>query len=159
MAPLATCRTPASQVAIHSSTSVRRCVGRHGDGHDQRPCWEYPPTADDADFTISHDRILTVAAPGLVSHGADADGDHLTASKSRIPAWNTGCSTNGSFTYTPVAAYVGMTTFTYNLNDGVTDSNSATITLHVTINSHRVTMTTTALFTTTTSQLRLLQAC
>jgi len=43
-------------------------------------------------------------------------------------------NTNGSFTYTPNADFTGTDSFTYEANDGVTNSDPATVTLTVTTN-------------------------
>ncbi|CAN5217134.1 hypothetical protein BH11PLA2_BH11PLA2_02720 [soil metagenome] len=42
-----------------------------------------------------------------------------------------GLKTDGSFTYNPNPTFVGTDTFTYKFNDGVSDSNVATVTLNV----------------------------
>ncbi|MBN2131761.1 MAG: tandem-95 repeat protein, partial [Sedimentisphaerales bacterium] len=41
---------------------------------------------------------------------------------------------DGSFSYAPVAGFTGDDTFTYQVNDGWTDSSVATVTIHVTAN-------------------------
>jgi hypothetical protein len=38
---------------------------------------------------------------------------------------------NGSFSYTPNAAFVGVDSFTYRANDGLANSNIATVTITV----------------------------
>jgi len=39
---------------------------------------------------------------------------------------------NGSFTYAPASSFVGSDSFTYKANDGLADSNVATVTIQVT---------------------------
>src|SRR2546422_6221848 len=41
-------------------------------------------------------------------------------------------STNGGFTYTPASNYFGADSFTYQVNDGVTNSGAATVSLTIT---------------------------
>ncbi len=69
-----------------------------------------------------------------LNSGADIDGDTLYYVKLTDPATGSlSCSggTSRSCTYTPVANFNGTTTFTYRVNDGMADSNVATVTIIV----------------------------
>jgi VCBS repeat-containing protein len=91
-----------------------------------------PPVANDDGYTTDEDTLLTVSAPGVLGNDTDGDGDPLTA------VLETGSSngsltfnTEGSFSYTPDADFNGTDTFTYRANDGLVDSNVATVTITV----------------------------
>jgi hypothetical protein len=91
-----------------------------------------PPIANDDIYSTNEDTILSTAAPGVLSNDMDPDGDSLTA----VPDSTTsdGTSTlngDGSFTYTPDADYCGSDGFTYHANDGLVDSNVATVSIDV----------------------------
>jgi VCBS repeat-containing protein len=74
-----------------------------------------------------------VLAPGVLGNDTDADGDSLTAVKVTNPAHGAvTLDANGSFTYTPTAYYSGPDSFTYTVNDGTADSNTATVSIAVT---------------------------
>jgi hypothetical protein len=68
----------------------------------------------------------------VLSNDTDADNDALTASVVSGPA-NGGVvlNPNGTFTYTPGLGFHGVDTFTYKANDGLADSNVATVTVTV----------------------------
>ena len=89
-------------------------------------------TANNDAYTVSHDRVLSVASPGLL---ANDSGIGLTAAKLTNPAHGTvTVNTNGSFTYRPSAGYVGSDAFTYEarvLNLGILVTDSATVTITV----------------------------
>ena len=86
------------------------------------------PVAGDDSFSTSEDQPLTVAAPGTLGNDSDTDGDSLTAVLVNGPSNGTlSLSANGSFTYTPNAAFNGTDSFTYKANDGALDSNVATV--------------------------------
>jgi hypothetical protein len=68
---------------------------------------------------------------GILANDQDADGDHpLTLVNVGNPAHGTLLlNADGSFTYTPVKDFTGPTdSFTYQVNDGLNDSNVATVT-------------------------------
>ena len=85
-----------------------------------------PPVADDQAATTSEDtpEDMTLAA-------SDVDGDALTYGIVRGPAHGTLSGTGETRTYTPDPDYVGSDSFTFRANDGVEDSNIATITIEV----------------------------
>ncbi len=91
------------------------------------------PVATADAYSTPANTKLTVAAPGVLGNDTDAEGDPLVAVTVAGPAHGTlALNTNGSFTYTPAAGYVGGDSFTYKANDAELDSNTVTVTLTVT---------------------------
>ena len=90
-----------------------------------------PVAADDA-YVVDEDNVLNVAAPGVLGNDTDVDGDALTAVQVSPPS-NGGLTLNadGSFTYTPDPDFNGADSFTYLVNDGAADSNTATVNITV----------------------------
>lgn len=90
-------------------------------------------TANDDAYTATHDRVLSVAAPGLL---ANDTGLLPTAAKLTNPVHGTvTVNANGSFTYRPSVGYVGSDSFTYEarvLNLGILFTDPATVTITVT---------------------------
>ena len=69
---------------------------------------------------------------GIIKNDTDADGDILTASIVTGPSnGSLTLRSDGSFTYTPNADYIGTDSFTYKVNDGLLDSNTETVTIDV----------------------------
>ncbi|MBF0628007.1 MAG: tandem-95 repeat protein [Magnetococcales bacterium] len=88
------------------------------------------PVAVDAPLTVTED----VTATGTLS-ASDVDGDTLTYSVVTQGAKGTVTITNaatGAFNYVPNADANGSDTFTFKVNDGTVDSNTATITVTIT---------------------------
>ena len=80
-------------------------------------------------YEVAKGGSLTVtAADGVLANDNDPEGDPLTAILVSGPSNATAFTLNpdGSFTYTPNAAFDGYDTFTYKANDGSGDSNIAT---------------------------------
>jgi VCBS repeat-containing protein len=91
-----------------------------------------PVAADDA-ATTAEDTPLTVAAPGVLGNDTDVDSPTLTAVLVSRPAHGSlTLNADGSFTYTPAAAYSGPDSFTYKASDGTLTSAVATVSLTVT---------------------------
>ena len=91
-----------------------------------------PVAGNDAYTHYGSDTALVVAAPGVRSNDADADGDALTLSLVSGPTSGTlALNGDGSFTYQANEDFVGSDSFTYKLNDGTTDSNVATVAITV----------------------------
>jgi len=91
-----------------------------------------PPVALDDSYSTDQDTTLDVAAPGVLVNDADDDGDPLTAVLVSDPS--NGVLTlndDGSFTYTPDAGYTGEDRFIYTANDGIDDSNVATVSITI----------------------------
>ena len=76
----------------------------------------------------------TTITGNVLTNDTDVDaGTTLTAAVATGPANGTlTLDANGSFTYTPNAAFSGSDSFTYRANDGTADSNTATVSLTVT---------------------------
>ncbi len=109
-----------------------------------------PPVANADAYTItertvSGDPTLTVAAAtGLLANDTDAQGFPIVVQTVDGSAANVGTSvalasggqvqvnSNGSLVYSPPLGFLGVDTFTYTDNDGVNNSNVATVTLNVT---------------------------
>ena len=94
-----------------------------------------PPTADDDAYTTPAGTTLNVAAPGVLVGDTDPDGTALTAVLVAAPPAAQGTlvlNADGSFTFTPAASFAGPASFTYKANDGVLDSNVATVAISVT---------------------------
>ncbi len=84
-------------------------------------------------YTISEDTFLNMSAPGLLLNDSDLDGDALTAVLDTPPLSGTVVLTaSGSFDYIPDPDFCGLDSFTYHANDGLIDSNSATVVINVT---------------------------
>ena len=93
----------------------------------------YAPAAVDEAYTTAQDTPLTITAPGVLANDSDPDGDALTAALASGPAQGTlTLNPDGSFLYTPAAGFSGKDSFTYHANDGIADSNIATVTISVT---------------------------
>src|SRR5262245_10647676 len=89
-----------------------------------------------ADFYItSKDTMLSVGAPGPLGNDNDIEGiqSTLTAVLVSGPSNATTFMLNadGSFSYSPVAGFTGIDSFSYRANDGVDDSSAATVTITV----------------------------
>jgi VCBS repeat-containing protein len=91
------------------------------------------PTAQGDSYGVREDTTLHVAAPGVTGNDSDADTDALIAALVSGPGHGTLVfRADGSFDYTPAANYAGADSFTYRVNDGALDSNTATVNLAVT---------------------------
>jgi VCBS repeat-containing protein len=93
----------------------------------------HPPVAGRESYGIQAAESLAVAAPGVLANDTDPDADELTAVLvSDVTHGKLELLTDGSFNYTPDDGFSGTDTFTYKANDGVADSEVATVTLQVT---------------------------
>ena len=90
------------------------------------------PTAGDDQYEVLANASLTVEAPGVLENDSDEEGADLTASlQSNVTNGTLTLNADGSFTYTPNAAFTGTDSFTYLANDGEKDSEAATVTINV----------------------------
>ena len=82
------------------------------------------PVAVNDSYQAEHDSLFTVsAATGLLANDTDAEGDPLTATLVTGAAHGTvTVNPDGSFSYTPVAGYVGPDSFGYRDSDGLATS-------------------------------------
>ena len=90
------------------------------------------PIASDDSYTTLEDSALIIATPGVLENDSDVDGDVITSvldatSSNGILVLNS----DGSFTYTPNTNFVGSDSFTYHTNDGLLDSNIATVDISI----------------------------
>jgi len=88
------------------------------------------PVASDDAYYVWHDTPLNEPPNGVL--GNDTDADPLSAVL--VGGTANGAlvlNSNGSFDYTPNSGFVGIDSFTYRANDGVEDSNIATVTIDV----------------------------
>jgi VCBS repeat-containing protein len=68
----------------------------------------------------------------VLTNDTDADSDALTALLVAGPSHGSlSLNGNGAFTYTPASNYFGADSFTYKANDGIADSNTATVSITV----------------------------
>ena len=85
------------------------------------------PVAGNDSYTTDEDTPLSPAAPGVLASDTDIDST-MTAVLVTGPSHGTlSLNADGSFTYTPAANYYGADAFTYTANDGILDSNVATV--------------------------------
>ncbi len=94
------------------------------------------PVANNNTFNVAPASTLNVTLPGVLANDTDVDGDPLTATLVTTPigAASFTLNPNGSFTYVPQVGFSGNDSFTYRASDGITVSNTATVTLSVTSN-------------------------
>ena len=91
-----------------------------------------PPVAVNDAYSTNEDTTLNIPAPGVLGNDTDIDSPNLTA----ILVSNAGngtliLSSSGNFTYTPNPNWNGTDSFTYMANDGIANSNVATVTITV----------------------------
>lgn len=90
------------------------------------------PTSVGDTYSTDANKLLTVAAPGVLGNDDDADGDALTAQVATLPAHGTlTLNATGGFSYTPTPNYAGPDSFTYRATDGRQVGLPATVTLTV----------------------------
>ena len=99
------------------------------------------PVAVDDSYTVVHDRILEVPAPGVLANDFGADGDDLEVILTAEPSngsinYQSGeisfYQGTGYFQYSPELSFVGTDSFSYRVWDGTTLSEEATVTISVT---------------------------
>ncbi len=84
------------------------------------------PVALDQSLSTDEDTALTITLSAT-----DNDNDTLTYTVLSDPANGTLSGTAPSLTFTPAANWHGTTSFTFNVNDGTVDSNTATVSIDV----------------------------
>jgi Tfp pilus assembly protein FimT len=88
------------------------------------------PVASNDTYTVSQSQILSVGAAGVLSNDTDIDGDPLTAVLVSGPSSGTlTLSADGSFVYTLGPGFQGADSFTYQVDDGSSISNTATVSI------------------------------
>ncbi|NOS70731.1 MAG: tandem-95 repeat protein, partial [Verrucomicrobia bacterium] len=92
-----------------------------------------PPVAQNDQYSLLEDTLLTIPVPGVLTNDSDLDGDTLSAILVTLPGHGQlTLNPDGSFTYAPVTNFNGMDSFSYRASDGQTNSGIATVTLLVT---------------------------
>ena len=92
------------------------------------------PVAQDQSVTTNQDTPVTITLAAT-----DAGNDPLTYSIVTPPAHGTLSGTGANHIYTPTAGYSGGDSFTFTANDGLADSNIATVSITVTAVNHTMT--------------------
>ena len=93
-------------------------------------------TVNQAPIAYSQTVTSNNGAPVLIILTAtDPDGDSLAYTVLTSPQHGTLTGTPPNVTYTPAAGYSGTDSFTFSANDGITNSNIATIAITVTLSS------------------------
>lgn len=91
-----------------------------------------PPIAVNDTYTTTEGTTLAMSAPGVLANDTDIEASPLTAALASGPANGTlTLNPNGSFTYTPTGVFAGLDSFTYLASDGMSPSNTATVTINV----------------------------
>jgi hypothetical protein len=92
-----------------------------------------PVANNDAYTVLSGSSLVRAAANGVLSNDTDGDGDNLSAELvATVANGSLTLNGDGSFIYIPDSGYVGADSFTYRANDGIAESNIATVALTVT---------------------------
>ncbi len=90
------------------------------------------PVASDDSYSVNQTESLSVAVTGVIANDSDIDNDPLIVALVTGPAHGSlTLNADGSFTYTPDMAYFGADSFTYQIDDGTTTGNVATVNLTV----------------------------
>ncbi|MEG4224420.1 cadherin-like domain-containing protein, partial [Microcoleus sp. Pol12A6] len=93
----------------------------------------FPPARQPDNYSIPHDKVLNLPAPGVLANDDDFDGDPLTAKLVSAP--NSGklnFNADGSFSYTPNPGFAGIDNFSYSVSDGASPSPPVPVNLNVT---------------------------
>jgi acyl-CoA hydrolase len=92
-----------------------------------------PPVGTDDSYQADRGTPLSVpAADGVLANDIDPDGDDLTATTVTQPDSGTlQLASNGSFTYTPAADFIGTDAFTYRVSDSDGGVDTAVVTIAV----------------------------
>jgi VCBS repeat-containing protein len=91
-----------------------------------------PPVAVNDAFTVAQNGTLSVPALGVLANDTDADGNALHAVLGATTTHGAlTLNADGSFAYTPAAGFHGTDSFMYKANDGLADSNVATVSIRV----------------------------
>ena len=93
----------------------------------------HAPVAVDDHFVTAEDTLLGLGSANVLTNDSDLDGDVLSALIVAPPTHGTLVfNVDGSFDYTPSPDFFGIDNFAYKVNDGLLDSNVATVTINVT---------------------------
>lgn len=90
------------------------------------------PLAQNDSYAAPVNITLNVPAPGILANDSAPDGGPIQAVLQTTSANGTlTLNPDGSFSYTPNTGFVGMDSFTYQATDGLTNGNTATVTITV----------------------------
>ena len=104
----------------------------HIEFDDSPPPNNPPYIAGFGETIIFEDTILNDPVPGVLVNAIDPDGDPLTAVLGTdVANGSLNLNADGSFTYSPNQNFNGEDSFTFHANDGMDDSNIATVTITV----------------------------
>lgn len=132
--------TPDQIRAVFINNAINNGYGelpdfKHGYGFLSMPPLEAnnPPVAVDDGYSTAKNTTLNVPIPGVLANDSDPDNDPLTAALTSNGTSNGVLSffADGSFIYTPNPDFTGTDSFTYTANDGLVDSNEATVTITI----------------------------
>lgn len=93
-----------------------------------------PPVANADGYSVAHDAVLSVDAPGVLANDSDPDGSPASLTAQNASQGTHGTVTmqgDGSFTYTPEPGYSGPDSFTYEAFDGAA-ATQATVNITIT---------------------------
>jgi len=94
------------------------------------------PVANNDSYSTVQNRTFTIPPPGVLANDLPGTGTNLFAVLLQGPTNGTlTLSSNGGFTYRPDTNFLGTDSFTYEANDGFTNSAAALVTITVTTNS------------------------
>jgi hypothetical protein len=108
-------------------------------GAFEAPATNQAPVAEDDGYSTVENTTLTVSAPGVLADDSDAEGNPLTAMLvDDASSGQLTLNADGSFVYVPAPGFSGSDSFTYEANDGQSNSNLATVTIEVMPDADRV---------------------
>ncbi|MCV0411937.1 Ig-like domain-containing protein [Nitrosarchaeum sp.] len=89
------------------------------------------PTAQNDQYSLNEDSILTVDSNGVLINDANIDNDFFAIIQTSVGFGILTLNLNGTFTYTPNSNFNSVDSFTYVATNGTHSSNNATVTLFV----------------------------
>ena len=132
------------RLLVCGTTSIKDLVGNALDGNGDGTGGDdfarnfsvpanNPPVAVNDGFSVAEGNTLNVAAPGVLFNDTDAEMGPLTAVQVSAPSHGTlTLNADGSLSYTHDGSETTSDSFTYKANDGLLDSNIATVSISVT---------------------------
>jgi len=98
------------------------------------------PIGRDDEYEVEVDQLLTInAAQGVLSNDTDSDSASITASLiSNVSNGTLSLQPNGSFTYQPAPGFLGTDSFTYQANDGSSQSDHTEVEIEVYSSSRNI---------------------
>jgi VCBS repeat-containing protein len=90
------------------------------------------PTVGADSYSTPKNTTLIVPAGGVLANDLDPDGQPLSVMLVSNPTHGTlSLNANGGFIYTPATGYMGSDSFSYQVNDGMTNSLAATVSISI----------------------------